>query len=74
MKRSSLSATFLLAALFTAEATFAQAPPAPQPSVKVDKKGGLGPKSDAEAQAVKAVMQAQTGTPDEQIPPSLGGR
>ena len=72
MKRSPLAATFLLAAFFSA-AAFAQAPPAPQPSVKVDKKGGLGPKSDAEAQAVKAVMQSQAGTPDEQIPPSLGG-
>jgi tetratricopeptide (TPR) repeat protein len=66
MKRSPLAATFLLAAFFSA-AAFAQAPPAPQPSVKVDKKGGLGPKSDAEAQAVKAVMQSQAGTPDEQI-------
>jgi tetratricopeptide (TPR) repeat protein len=72
MKRSSLVATLLPAALLSAAllnggAAFAQAPPSPQPSVKVDKKGGLGPKSDAEAQAVKAVMQAQAGTPDEQI-------
>jgi tetratricopeptide (TPR) repeat protein len=71
MIRSSLSATFLLAALFTAGlgsgAAFAQAPPPQQPSVKVDKKGGLGPKSAAEMQAVKAVMQSQAGTPDEQI-------
>jgi tetratricopeptide (TPR) repeat protein len=67
MKRSSLVAAFSLATLLTAGAAFAQAPPAAQPSVKVDKKGGLGPKSDAEAQAVRAVMQSQTGSPDEQI-------
>jgi tetratricopeptide (TPR) repeat protein len=63
MIRTSLA----LAALLSAGAAFAQAPPAVQPSVKVDKKGGLGPKSDAEAQAVKAVMQSQAGTSDEQI-------
>jgi tetratricopeptide (TPR) repeat protein len=67
MKRSSLAANFLLAASISAGAAFAQAPPSPQPSVKVDKSGGLGPKSAAEANAVKAVMQSQTGTPDEQI-------
>jgi tetratricopeptide (TPR) repeat protein len=71
MRRSPLLATFLLATLFTAGfsagAAFAQAPPSPQPSVKVDKNGGLGPKSAAEANAVKAVMQAQAGTPDDQI-------
>jgi tetratricopeptide (TPR) repeat protein len=71
MKRSPLVATFSLAAFFavgfSAGAAFAQAPPAPQPSVKVDKNGGLGPKSAPEANAVKAVMQSQAGTPDEQI-------
>jgi tetratricopeptide (TPR) repeat protein len=72
MIRSSLSAAFSLATLLTAGlsagSAFAQAPPAAaQPSVKVDKKGGLGPKSDAEAQAVKAVMQSQAAGPDDQI-------
>jgi tetratricopeptide (TPR) repeat protein len=66
MKHTALAATLSLATLLGGAVAFAQAPAA-QPQVKVDKKNGLGPKSAAEAQAVKAMLQSQAGTPDEQI-------
>jgi tetratricopeptide (TPR) repeat protein len=66
MRRSALPATFLLAALLSSGAAFAQTPP--QPSVQVQKKGnGLGPKSKDEAAAVQAVIQSQAQGPDDEI-------
>jgi tetratricopeptide (TPR) repeat protein len=65
MKRYSLLASLLLAALLTSGAAFAQqkgAAAAPAAPAK-----GLSPKSQAEAQAVNAVIQAQTQSPDEMI-------
>jgi tetratricopeptide (TPR) repeat protein len=62
MRRTTLLTTCLLGALLTAGAAFAQGP-AP---VKKDSKGP-GPKSQAEAQAVNAVIQAQAGSPDDMI-------
>ena len=66
MRRSTLPSTFLFAALLTSGAAFAQAPPAAQAPVKVEKKG-LGPKSKDEALAVNAVIQSQAQTPDDEI-------
>jgi len=65
MRRSALPATFLLAALLSSGAAFAQAPSAQAP-VKVEKKG-LGPKSKDEALAVNAVIQLQAQSPDDEI-------
>jgi tetratricopeptide (TPR) repeat protein len=65
MRRSVLSAAFLLAALLGSFAAFAQAPAA-APPVKVDKKGP-GPKSKEEVQAVTALFQSQTQAPDDEI-------
>jgi tetratricopeptide (TPR) repeat protein len=62
MRRSSLSATFLLAAMLSAGAAFAQAPAATPPPVK--KGNGLSPK---EAEAINAMFQSQAKSPDEQI-------
>jgi tetratricopeptide (TPR) repeat protein len=58
MRRSALLATCMLATMLGSGALFAQAP-------AQKKGGGPGPKSQAEAQAVNAVIQAQT--PDDQI-------
>jgi tetratricopeptide (TPR) repeat protein len=58
MKRHSLLATCLTGALLTSGAAFAQQKGAAK---------GPGPKSQAEAQAVNAVIQAQAQPPDEMI-------
>jgi tetratricopeptide (TPR) repeat protein len=60
MRRKSILTTCLLAVLFTSGAAFAQPKKAEAPK-------GLGPKSQAEAQAVNAVIQAQAQSPDEMI-------
>jgi tetratricopeptide (TPR) repeat protein len=60
MRRTTLLTTCLLAALFTCGAAFAQQKKAEAPK-------GPGPKSQAEAQAVNAVIQAQAQSPDELI-------
>ena len=64
MRRTTLLTTCMLAALLGAIAA-AQTPSVP--SVKNAKKGGVGPKSQAEAQAVNAVIQAQTQSADDMI-------
>jgi len=64
MRRSTILALSLLTASSGVPALFAQAPPPPP---KVDKTGVAGPKSNAEAAAVKAVFEAQLKTPDDQI-------
>jgi len=66
MRRNTLLTSSLLAALFLAGAAFSQnAPPAQQKGAA--NKGGLAPKSQAEAQAVNAVIQAQAQSPDDMI-------
>jgi tetratricopeptide (TPR) repeat protein len=65
MRRSVLPAAFMLAALLSSAAAFAQAPAA-APPVKLDKKGP-GPKSKEEVQAVTALFQAQAQAPDDEI-------
>jgi len=63
MRSSTILAAGLLAASVCVSSAFAQTPPA-APPIKVEK-SGVGPKSKAEAEAVRALMQAQA--PDEQI-------
>lgn len=66
MRRSTL-ATTLFAISLGAVVALAQAPPtAPPPPAKVNK-NGPGPKSKAEENAIRAVFQSQTQTPDDQI-------
>ena len=65
MTRSTFQATFLLAALLSSGAAFAQAPPAQAPGQS--RKKGPGPKSKDEALAVNAVIQSQAQTPDDEI-------
>jgi tetratricopeptide (TPR) repeat protein len=60
MRRSSLLTSCLLAALLTSGAALAQQKGAAAPK-------GPGPKSQAEAQAVNAVIQAQAQSPDDMI-------
>lgn len=64
MRRTALLAIGLLTALPGSQAAFAQNAPAAPQSVK-KQKNGPGPKSKGEAQAVTAVLQAQT--PDDTI-------
>jgi tetratricopeptide (TPR) repeat protein len=64
MKLRTLLTTCLLGALAASGAALAQAPPA-KPAVST--KNAFGPKSPAEAQAINAVIQAQTQPPDEMI-------
>jgi tetratricopeptide (TPR) repeat protein len=66
MRRSTLVTT-LFALSLGAVVVLAQAPPtAPPPPAKVNK-NGPGPKSKAEENAVRAVFQSQTQSPDDQI-------
>jgi tetratricopeptide (TPR) repeat protein len=61
MRRSTPPATFLLAALLSSGAVFAQGPATPPPAKKGN---GVSPK---EAQAINDMLQSQTKSPDEQI-------
>jgi tetratricopeptide (TPR) repeat protein len=64
MRHTALLAICSIAALLSSGAALAQAPASPP--VKVDKKGP-GPKSQAEVQAINAVIQSQAQAPDDQI-------
>ena len=66
MRSSSLFAASLLAAFVCGSSALAQAPAAAPPPIKADK-NGVGPKSKGEESAVRAVFQAQTKSPDEEI-------
>jgi len=65
--RSSTIAVSLLAASLGAAVAFAQAPPTAPPAPTKVTKNGPGPKSKGEEAAVRAVFQAQTASPDDQI-------
>lgn len=66
MRSSTIFAAGVLAAFVCGSSAFAQAPAAAPPPIKADK-NGVGPKSKGEETAVRAVFEAQTKTPDEEI-------
>lgn len=65
--RSSTIATTLFAVSLGAAVGLAQAPPTAPPAPTKVTKNGPGPKSKAEAEAVRAVFQSQAQSPDDQI-------
>lgn len=66
MRSSTILAAGLAAAFLCGSSAFAQAPAAAPPPIKADK-NGAGPKSKGEETAVRAVFEAQSKTPDEEI-------
>lgn len=66
MRSCTIFAAGLIAAFVCGASAFAQAPAAAPPPIKADK-NGVGPKSKAEESAVRAIFEAQTKSPDDEI-------